>query len=90
MTITMTDRAAHRPVTALPACELERRVLDGDTLLIYPNTPAKQAEYREMVVRSFYLSNANATDVAAVVKSIARMPRRGIRLRYWGESSSYP
>jgi hypothetical protein len=29
MTITMTDRAAHRPVTALPACELERRVLDA-------------------------------------------------------------
>jgi general secretion pathway protein D len=51
---------------------LERRVLDDDTLLIYPNTPAKAAEYREMVVRSFYLGSADATKVAAVIKSIAK------------------
>ena len=29
MSIIMADRAAHRSVTALPACELERRVLDA-------------------------------------------------------------
>jgi general secretion pathway protein D len=52
--------------------QLERRVLDGDTLLIYPNTPAKAAEYREMVVRSFYLSNAEASKVANVVKTISK------------------
>ena len=52
--------------------QLERRVLDGDTLLIYPNTQAKQAEYREMVVRSFYLSNAEAAKVATVVRTIAK------------------
>jgi general secretion pathway protein D len=51
---------------------LERRVLDEDTLLIYPNTPAKATEYREMVVRSFYLSNADATKVAAVLKTIGK------------------
>jgi general secretion pathway protein D len=52
--------------------QLERRVLDEDTLLIYPNTPAKAAEYREMVVRTFYLSNADATKIAATVRSIAK------------------
>ncbi len=52
--------------------QLERRVLDADTLLIYPNTPAKAAEYREMVVRSFYLNNADATKVAAIVRTIAK------------------
>lgn len=51
---------------------LEKRVLDDDTLLIYPNTPAKTSEYREMVVRSFYLNNADATKVAAVLKTIAK------------------
>ena len=51
---------------------LEKRVLDDDTLLIYPNTPAKAAEYREMVVRSFYLNNADATKVAAVLKTIGK------------------
>jgi Transcription factor WhiB len=29
MTAIMPDSAVHRPVTALPACELERRVLDA-------------------------------------------------------------
>lgn len=52
--------------------QLEKRVLDDDTLLIYPNTPAKASEYREMVVRTFYLSNADATKIAAMVKTIAR------------------
>ncbi|MEO3715589.1 secretin and TonB N-terminal domain-containing protein [Roseateles flavus] len=52
--------------------QLERRVLDEDTLLIYPNTPAKQAEYREMIVRTFYLSNAEASKVATLVRTIAR------------------
>ena len=52
--------------------QLERRVLDDDTLLIYPNTPAKAAEYREMVVRTFYLSNAEAGRVAQSVRSIAK------------------
>jgi general secretion pathway protein D len=52
--------------------QLERRVLDEDTLLIYPNTPAKAAEYREMVVRTFYLSNAEATRVAQTLRTIAK------------------
>ena len=52
---------------------LEKRVLDDDTLLIYPNTPAKASEYREMVVRSFYLSNAEATKVAGVLKTIGKV-----------------
>ena len=51
---------------------LERRVLDDDTLLIYPNTPAKASEYKEMVVRSFYLNNAEASKVAAVLKTIGK------------------
>ena len=51
---------------------LDKRVLDDDTLLIYPNTPAKAAEYREMVVRSFYLNNADATKVATVLKTIGK------------------
>jgi general secretion pathway protein D len=52
--------------------QLERRVLDDDTLLIYPNTAAKATEYKEMVVRSFYLSNADATKVAGVVRTISK------------------
>lgn len=52
--------------------QLERKVLDGDTILIYPNTPSKASEYREMVVRSFYLSNAEAAKVAASLKTLTK------------------
>jgi general secretion pathway protein D len=52
--------------------QLDRRVLDEDTLLIYPNTPAKAAEYREMVVRTFYLNNADVSKVANTVRTIAK------------------
>jgi general secretion pathway protein D len=73
VTISVTNKPVEDIVRLLLATnQLERRVLDGDTLLIYPNTAAKQAEYREMVVRSFYLSNAEAAKVAAVVRTIAK------------------
>lgn len=53
--------------------QLERRVLDDDTLLIYPNTADKTASYRELVVRTFYLSNAEAGKVANMVRTIAKV-----------------
>ena len=73
----VTLSVANKPVEdivrlLLATNQLERRVLDDDTLLIYPATATKQAEYREMVVRSFYLSNAEAAKVAVVVKTIAK------------------
>jgi general secretion pathway protein D len=73
VTISVTNKPVEDIVRLLLATnQLERRVLDGDTLLIYPSTSAKQAEYREMVVRSFYLSNAVAAKVAAVVRTITK------------------
>ena len=35
--------------------QLERKVLNENSVLIYPNTPAKSKEYQSLVVRSFYL-----------------------------------
>jgi general secretion pathway protein D len=56
VTISVTNKPVEDILRLLLATnQLERRVLDDDTLLIYPNTPAKAAEYREMVVRTFYL-----------------------------------
>jgi general secretion pathway protein D len=73
VTLAVTNKPVEDIIRLLLATnQLERRVLDGDTLLIYPNTPAKASEYREMVVRSFYLSNADATKVAAVVRTITK------------------
>lgn len=73
VTLSVTNKPVEDIVRLILATnQLERRVLDDDTLLIYPNTPAKATEYREMVVRSFYLNNADATEVANVLRTVAK------------------
>jgi len=52
--------------------QLERQVMDGNTIMIYPNLPAKQKDYQEMVVKTFYLANAEAKNVANTLKTILK------------------
>lgn len=52
--------------------QLERKVLNDNSVLIYPNTPAKQKEYQSLVVRSFYLGNADAKQTQAMIKTLIR------------------
>lgn len=52
--------------------QLEQQVLDANTILIYPNTAAKQKDYQEMVVRTFYLANTEAKSVANTLKTIVK------------------
>jgi general secretion pathway protein D len=52
--------------------QLERQVMDGNTILIYPNVAAKQMEYREMTVKTFYLANADAKVVSNTLKTILK------------------
>lgn len=52
--------------------QLERKVLNENTLLIYPNTPAKARDYRDLVVKSFYLANADAKQTANMIKSVVK------------------
>jgi general secretion pathway protein D len=57
----------------LSAQQLDRKLLNENTLLIYPNTPAKQREHRELVSRTFYLTNADAKLTEAMVRTIAKV-----------------
>jgi len=50
--------------------QLEKRVLDEHSLLIYPARADKEKEYRELMVRVFYLNQANATQVLAALRQI--------------------
>lgn len=52
---------------------LDSKVLNENTLLIYPNTPAKNKEYQDLVVRTFYLVNADAKLVETMLKSMAHI-----------------
>jgi len=53
--------------------QLARKVLNGNSLLIYPNQPAKQRDYQDMVVRAFFLANADAKQTMALIKTMARI-----------------
>lgn len=52
--------------------QLDRKVLNETTLLIYPNTPAKTRDYRELVVKSFYLANADVKHTANMIKALVK------------------
>jgi general secretion pathway protein D len=52
--------------------QLDRKVLNENTVLIYPNTQAKQRDYQELVVKSFYLANADAKQVATTIKTLVK------------------
>ncbi len=55
------------------ANQLARRVIDAQTLLIYPNTAEKQREHQEQVIKVFYLANADVKTTAALLKSMLRI-----------------
>ncbi len=57
---------------ALMTNQLEQQVMDGNTILIYPNQPAKIKDYQDIVVRSFFLGNAEAKTVANSIKTIVK------------------
>ncbi|MBC5784456.1 secretin and TonB N-terminal domain-containing protein [Ramlibacter sp. USB13] len=52
--------------------QLERKILNDNSILIYPATQAKQREYQELVTRSFYLSNADPKQTAAMIRALVK------------------
>jgi general secretion pathway protein D len=52
--------------------QLGRKTLNADTLLVYPNTPVKQREYQDMIVRAFFLANADPKQTMALIKVMTK------------------
>ncbi len=52
--------------------QLEQKVIDHDTVIIYPNVPAKQREYQELTVKAFYLANADVKHVLNLIRSVVK------------------
>lgn len=53
--------------------QLEKKVLNDTSVLIYQNTPAKLKEYQELLVKVFYLSNVDAKTAANLLKSVLKL-----------------
>ncbi len=52
--------------------QLEQKVVNETTVLVYPNTPQKVREYQELVVRSFYLANADVKQTANMIRTVVK------------------
>lgn len=52
--------------------QLEQKVLNENSVLIYPNTPQKLKDYQTLSVRTFYLANANVKAVSNTIKTIVK------------------
>ena len=53
--------------------QLDKKVLNANTLFIYPATPAKQQEYQELKVRTFQLSNVDSKQIQSLLKSLLKI-----------------
>lgn len=56
----------------LQTSKLQKKILNGNTVLIYPNTPEKLKEYQELVVKTFYLQNADVKQVQNTLKTLLK------------------
>lgn len=56
----------------LATSQLDKKILGENAILIYPNNPAKKADYQENIVKSFYIGNADPKQTMNMVKTLAR------------------
>jgi general secretion pathway protein D len=53
--------------------QLEKKVLNANTMLIYPATAAKQKEFQDLKVRTFQISNGDAKHLQSVLKTVLKI-----------------
>lgn len=51
---------------------LQKKVLSENSVLVFPNTQQKLKDYQDLIIRSFYLSNTTAKQVAALLKTMLK------------------
>jgi general secretion pathway protein D len=63
--------------------QLARQILSENMVLVYPNTPAKQKDYQDEIVHTFFLANAVPKDAESMLKTVL-----GAKTLYIDERSS--
>lgn len=57
----------------LQTSQLQKKILNSSTVLIYANTPEKLKEYQELMIKTFYLQNADAKVVQNTLKTLLKI-----------------
>src|SRR5262249_21340395 len=55
------------------------KVTGPRTIIVIPDQPAKHQQYDDLVVKVFFISNADATELSQLVNSIMRMPQMAVQ-----------
>ena len=58
----------------MAANQLFYKVVNQRTILVIPDNPQKRAQYEEQVVQTFYISHADAIELAQFINTIVRLP----------------
>ncbi|MFO1296736.1 MAG: hypothetical protein U1F25_09830 [Rubrivivax sp.] len=53
--------------------QLDKKVLNGSTLFVYPATAAKQKEYQDLVVRTFHITSGDPKHIQGVLKTVLKL-----------------
>lgn len=56
----------------LVTSQLASKMLNANTILVYPNTQAKLRDYEEMVVRTFYVANSDVKQTANMLRTVVK------------------
>ncbi|MDH4585415.1 secretion type II protein [Pseudomonas sp. BN415] len=52
--------------------QLHQRVVNDNTIVIYPDSPQKLKDYQDLVMRTFYLTNTDAATAMNLVKTLLK------------------
>ena len=52
--------------------QLEMKVLNDSTILVYPNLPNKLKDYQDLTIKTFYLANADVKQTLNLIKTVVK------------------
>jgi general secretion pathway protein D len=73
----VTLEQALQQVTA--ANQLFYKVINPKTIIIVPDTAQKHAQYDDLVVRVFYISHADVSELTQIINTITRIPTMAVQ-----------
>jgi general secretion pathway protein D len=56
----------------LRTSQLQKKVLNNNTVLIYPNTAEKLKDYQDLLMKAFYLQNADPKQIQSTLKTMLK------------------
>ncbi|MDR1989370.1 MAG: hypothetical protein LBQ09_03975 [Acidobacteriaceae bacterium] len=59
--------------------QIAYKVTSEHSMLVFPDTQAKHAQYDEQVVQTFYLSNADPMELVQLMSALVRFPTMGVQ-----------